>query len=86
MAFNAKGMCDRKLWESHWFRRVVESGKSLRYGMANSSVILFAVWLGGAGPLAGAAKLAARIVKDFNQGGMLWTFKIPKPTPSSPIR
>ncbi|WP_022962757.1 PQQ-dependent methanol/ethanol family dehydrogenase [Halopseudomonas pelagia] len=71
MAFNAKN--GEKLWEFNTGSGVI--GNPVTWDMDGEQYVSVLSGWGGAVPLWGGQ--VAEIVKDFNQGGMLWTFKIP---------
>jgi len=71
MAFNAKN--GEKLWEFNTGSGVI--GNPVTWDMDGEQYVSVLSGWGGAVPLWGGE--VAEIVKDFNQGGTLWTFKLP---------
>ncbi|MEE3168812.1 MAG: PQQ-dependent dehydrogenase, methanol/ethanol family, partial [Pseudomonadota bacterium] len=51
-------------------------GTPVTWEMDGEQYVSVASGWGGAVPLWGGE--VAKVVKDFNQGGMVWTFKLPK--------
>ncbi|AQZ96290.1 PQQ-dependent methanol/ethanol family dehydrogenase [Halopseudomonas phragmitis] len=72
MAFNAQN--GEKLWEFNTGSGVI--GSPVTWEMDGEQYVSVLSGWGGAVPLWGGQ--VAERVKDFNQGGMLWTFKLPK--------
>jgi len=72
MAFNAK--TGEKLWEFNTGSGVI--GSPVTWEMDGEQYVSVLSGWGGAVPLWGGQ--VAERVKDFNQGGTLWTFKLPK--------
>ncbi|WP_304638846.1 PQQ-dependent methanol/ethanol family dehydrogenase [Pseudomonas sp.] len=72
MAFNAKN--GEKLWEFNTGSGVI--GSPVTWEMDGEQYVSVLSGWGGAVPLWGGQ--VAERVKDFNQGGTLWTFKLPK--------
>jgi len=71
-AFNAK--TGEKVWEFQTGSGVL--GSPVTWEMDGEQYVSVLSGWGGAVPLWGGE--VAKRVKDFNQGGMLWTFKLPK--------
>ncbi len=71
-AFNAK--TGDKVWEFQTGSGVL--GSPVTWEMDGEQYVSVVSGWGGAVPLWGGE--VAKRVKDFNQGGMLWTFKLPK--------
>lgn len=72
MAFDAK--TGKKLYEFQTGSGVL--GSPVTWDMDGEQYISVVSGWGGAVPLWGGE--VAKLVKDFNQGGMIWTFKLPK--------
>jgi alcohol dehydrogenase (cytochrome c) len=72
MAFNAQN--GEKLWEFNTGSGVI--GSPVTWEMDGEQYVSVLSGWGGAVPLWGGQ--VAERVKDFNQGGTLWTFKLPK--------
>ena len=71
-AFNAK--TGEKVWEFQTGSGVL--GSPVTWEMDGEQYVSVLSGWGGAVPLWGGE--VAKRIKDFNQGGMLWTFKLPK--------